>query len=75
MKGKFPVADTVYLAMLSTFPENETEAFGRMESAPCFINVRSNALHSWKTPPQFPISKSKVIVEVNPSRELQVATE
>ena len=34
MKGKFPVADTVYLAMLSTFRENEneTEAFGRMES-------------------------------------------
>lgn len=36
-----------------------------------FINVRSNALHSWKTPPQFLISKSKAIVEVNPSRELR----
>lgn len=37
MKGKFPVADTEYLAMLSTFPENEneTEAIGRMESVPC----------------------------------------
>ena len=36
-----------------------------------FTNVRSNVLHSGKTPPQFPISKSKAIVEVSPSKELR----